>query len=205
MIFYGTRASNLKNGQIINIDCPNCQTNTSMTYSVFGKYAHVYWIPFFPISKITVAECNSCKKTFEYKELPEAIKTKFIREKEKSPVKTPIWMFSGLGIVVAIIGIVAFLNRKDDENTSLYAKNPKVGDVYYFELPEMKGHFSTLKITKISKDSIFVLSNSMEIDSKSDIGKIMEDKNYIYPESYSKVELKNLCKDLNVFYKITRD
>jgi hypothetical protein len=83
MIFYGTKASTIKNGQIINVDCPNCETNSSMIYSVFGKYAHIYWIPLFPIKKITITECNNCKKTFEYKELPQAIQTKLDREKEK--------------------------------------------------------------------------------------------------------------------------
>ena len=53
MIFYGTNAKNIKNGKVINVQCPNCEQNTSMTYSVFGKYAHVYWVPFIPYKKIT--------------------------------------------------------------------------------------------------------------------------------------------------------
>ncbi|WP_298121335.1 zinc-ribbon domain-containing protein [Flavobacterium sp.] len=105
MIFYGTKASNIKNGQIINVDCPHCQTNTSMIYSVFGRYAHVYWIPFFPIGRVTVTECNSCKKTFEFSELPQPIQEKLLREKEKGGAKTPIWMFSGLGIIAVLVAI----------------------------------------------------------------------------------------------------
>jgi len=49
MIFFGTRASNINNGKIINADCPNCEVNSTMVYNVFEKYAHVYWIPFFPM------------------------------------------------------------------------------------------------------------------------------------------------------------
>lgn len=40
MIFYGTNSSRLKDGQLPNVTCPNCKNQTSMTYTVFGKYAN---------------------------------------------------------------------------------------------------------------------------------------------------------------------
>lgn len=176
MIFYGIKASNLKNGQIINVDCPHCTTNTSMIYSVFGKYAHVYWIPFFPISKITVAECNSCKKTFEYKDLPENIKSKFLREKEKSPVKYPIWMFSGSFIILFLIGYGFYDSYKTDINNADYIKNPKVGDVYYLKISEK--HYTTSRVDKVTRTDVYLTNNDYEIDLESDISSIDKSENY---------------------------
>ena len=176
MIFYGTRASNLRNGQIINADCPNCETNTSMKYSVYGKYGHVYWIPFFPMSKITVAECNSCHKTYEYNELTDSIKTKFQRIKEQNPVRYPVWMFSGIFIILGLIGFGFYDSQKTDLNNADYIKNPKAGDVYYIKIPN--GHFTTLKVDKTSRTEIYLTYNDYEIDLESDINSIDEAKNY---------------------------
>jgi C4-type Zn-finger protein len=66
MIIFGTKASNIRNGQIINVDCPNCKSITTMKYSVFARYFHLYLIPIFPSKKLFVTECNSCQHTFGY-------------------------------------------------------------------------------------------------------------------------------------------
>ncbi|MFH7011291.1 hypothetical protein ACHRV5_05425 [Flavobacterium sp. FlaQc-52] len=203
IFFYGTKASNLKDGQIINVDCPNCDTNVSMIYSIYGKYAHLYWIPFFPIKKVILTECNSCKKTFEKIELPANIQTKLDREKEKDGgIKTPIWMFSGL-ILVAAIAILCFYNsHQTDLDSESYVKNPKVGDVYFFN--SVEGHYSTMKVDQVSKDSLIIFANKMEIDSKTDIDKIDIAQNY--KEAYS-ISRKNMLKlyNENKIYEVKRE
>lgn len=202
MIFYGTKATNLKNGQIINIDCPNCETNSTMKYSAFGKYAHIYWIPLFPISKITVAECNSCKKTYEFKELPESIKTKFQREKEKNPVKFPIWMFSGSFIIAALIGFAVYKSNETEKNEAEYIKKPKVGDVYSIKISD--AHFTTARVDKIDKDSVYLTDNDYETDKTTGIDEIDVSKNYtIVKEALSKKEVQEAYKKEKIF-AITR-
>lgn len=37
MVFYGTNASRLKDIRLNNVTCPNCNEQTSMTYSFFFK------------------------------------------------------------------------------------------------------------------------------------------------------------------------
>lgn len=96
------------------------------------------------------------------------------------------------------------MSSKNDDDTLNYGKNPKVGDVYHYETPELKGHYSTMKIMKITKDSVFVMLNRMEIDSKSNIDKILDEKNYTFPDAFTMKELKEKTKDLEVFYRITR-
>ncbi|WP_310556473.1 zinc-ribbon domain-containing protein [Flavobacterium sp.] len=204
MIFYGTNSSNLKNGVLRNVSCPHCSTNSSMNYTIFGKYFYLYWIPVFPIGRVNIVECNHCKATYDIKDLDQTVKNKFQQDQERNPIKTPLKLFSGLIIGAVITVAVIGFGLKGDNDSAEFAKNPKVGDVYYYEIPEMKGHFSTMKITQISKDTIFIMGNNMEIDLKSDIDKILDDKNYTYPDKYSKVELRDLTKNLSIFYKIER-
>ena len=205
MIFYGTRSSNLKNGKIKNVSCPHCTTDTDMNYSVFGKYAHIYWIPFFPIGRINVAECNNCKSTYELKNLDESVKQKFKKEQDFNPVKTPIWFFSGLFIIATITMSVMYYNNKQDDDEKVFIKNPKVGDLYHFKASE--GFYSCMKVQKITKDSIFCLANDMETDQETGIDDINIDKNYSLKTiwGYSKKELVELMKDEKFIYQIDRN
>lgn len=203
MIFFGTKASTIKNGQIININCPHCETNSSMIYSVFGKYAHIYWIPFLPYKKITLTECTNCKKTFEYKELPENIKTKIDREKERNPVKIPIWMFSGLFILVGIISFGFYNSYQNDINDAEYIKNPKVGDVYYIKMTDRE--FTTARVDKTTRTEIYLTNNDYIIDLESDIDEIDKNENYTkYKDTINFIQIQEAFKD-NLIISIKRE
>jgi phage FluMu protein Com len=197
LFYYGTKATNLKNGQIINVDCPNCNTNVSMIYSVYGKYAHLYLIPFFPVKKLTFTECNSCKKTFAQAELPSSIQQKLEREKEKNAIKTPIWMFSGLFIIAAITAMGFYSSHQTDVDSENFIKSPKTGDIYF--LNSTDGFYTTMKINEISKDSLTFFLNDMEIDSKSEMDKIDIDKNYKSKSNIAKKDVLKLYNDKKIF------
>ncbi|OXA87665.1 zinc-ribbon domain-containing protein [Flavobacterium hercynium] len=197
LFYYGTKASNLKNGQIINVDCPSCATNVSMIYSIYQRYAHLYLIPFFPIKKSTFIECNSCKKTFEKAELPSAIQQKLEREKEKHVVKTPIWMFSGIFIIAIVAAIGVYSSHQTDVDSESYVKSPKVGDVYFLNSTDK--FYTTVKIDEILKDSLNVLVNDMEIGRKSEIYKIDVDSNYNKKETIAKKDILELFKEKKLF------
>ena len=175
MIFYGRNSSRIKEGQINNVICPNCDNNTSMGYAIFGKYAHLYWIPMFPMGKETVLECDSCNRTYKLKELPDTIQKKF--EFEKQGASTPIWYFSGVAIIACLIAFGAYASSRDKENNALYIQEPQVGDVYSLDL-ENNGYYSSMKVVEIVGDSVFVIYNDYEIDRRSQIYKIDKDKNY---------------------------
>ena len=202
IIYYGTKAKNLKNGQITNVECPNCNTNVSMIYSIFGKYAHLYMIPFFPIKKLTFAECNSCKKTFEKIELSPLIQQKLEREKEKNNVKIPVWMFSGLFLIVLIVALSFYSSHQTDVDSESFIVSPKVGDIYLINSAE--GHYSTMKIDQVSKDSLIIFMNDMEIDSKTDIDKIDLAENYKKTYTVSKKNMLKLYKEEKI-YEVKRD
>lgn len=204
MIFFGTSSSTIKNGKLNFVKCPHCENEVTMNYTVFGRYAHLYWIPFFPVGKEIILESSHCRSTYKLKDLDQKTKDRFQQEIEKYPAKTPVFHFSAAITLALVVGFAFYMTNKKDDETLEYAKNPKVGDVYHYETPELKDHFSTLKITKITKDSIFVMLNRMEIDSKSSIDKILDEDNYVYPAAYSKGEMKGKTKDLEIFYRITR-
>jgi zinc-ribbon family len=204
MIFYGTKASNIKNGDLRNVTCPNCQTNVSMNYSVYSKYAHIYWIPFFPIGKTNIIECKSCKASYDLAKVDQSIKEKFKKEQEQNPTKTPLTHYSllflfGIGIAFAI-----YSSFKSDSDTKEFAKNPKVGDIFYEALSN--GHFSSSKITKITKDSILVLQNNKESFEKKDVSTQSSDKvNFTMEWGFSKKKYTELATKADSIYKIIRE
>ena len=201
MIFYGTKATNIHNGKVINVKCPNCEANTSMTYSIFGKYAHVYWIPFFPIGTVGVIECDSCKRTFEVKELPEEIKTKYIRDTERSSIKKPIWYYSGLFIITLVVAYGFYSSKESKIEQSTYIESPQKGDLY--EITASSGYYSTMKIDSVLSDSIYFFVNDMETNKKSGISDIDKEKNYKELYGFSKVEIKEMFESEKI-YEISR-
>ncbi|HEY1196170.1 zinc-ribbon domain-containing protein [Flavobacterium sp.] len=199
MIFYGTKPTNIKNDRILNINCPNCNSNTSMKYSVFESYAHVYWIPLFPVKRLTFLECDSCKKTFEDKELATIDFQKLSSINKK--IKSPFWMFSGLMIIGFIMLMVYYNSIQTSNNSKNFIQNPKIGDVYLID--DSNGFYSTLKLNKISKDSLTLLVNNMAIDDKTETDKIDLEKNYVQKQVIAKKDLQKLFKE-NKIYEVVR-
>lgn len=97
MIFYGAKASNLGT-QMINAQCDNCNSTTQQKVSTFGRYAHIYWIPFFPIGKKSVGECQTCYKTIPKSQFNQSILSAYSLNKPK----TPLTHWSG-GIIIALL------------------------------------------------------------------------------------------------------
>ncbi|MEP1488652.1 MAG: zinc-ribbon domain-containing protein [Algibacter sp.] len=200
MIFYGTNSSRLKDGKLNNVTCPNCENQTSMTYGVFGKYFYLYWIPIFPIGKTNVLECNSCKKTFKLEELSQQIKQKFELEKHSG---IPFLHFSGLAIIACIVAYFSYSSSKHKELEAVYVKEPAIGDVYSMET-ESVGHYTSMRVSDITQDSIFVLFNDYEIDKKTGIDQIDKNENYTeLKDGYTKEEIISLYDD-KIIYAIKR-
>ena len=202
MVFFGSKSSKLLERQINNVVCTYCNNPTSMTYTLFGEYAHVYWIPMFPLGRKNFVECNSCKRTFKMNELPESTNHKVRKERESA--KTPLWYFSGLTIIILGIGYGAWASNKNDENNSEFIKTPKIGDVYSID-GSSNGLFSSMKVTEVTGDSVYVLINDYETDKRSGISSINKNKNYTSATfSFSKEEIINLYDDKTIF-DIERD
>jgi hypothetical protein len=202
MFFYGTRSTKIKTGQLKNVICPNCDNQTSMSYGIYGKYAHLYRIPTFPIGKENIIECNNCKQTFNLKSLPQAIKSKF--EFEKQGASTPIWYFAGAILILCIIGFIAYSSAQDDVQDSEYVTTPLEGDVYSLKM-ENSGYYSTMKVVKVTNDSVFTIYNDFEIDSRSGVSEIDKAKNYTENEDRLTKEEILLYFEDGIIYDVDRD
>lgn len=100
MIFYGSKATKIGQLDINNSICQHCENTGTQRIAIFGKYAHVYWIPFFPLGKQAVSECVSCKRTIGQKDFPNQLMSRYTEK--KSAIKRPIWHWTGLGAIGAI-------------------------------------------------------------------------------------------------------
>lgn len=203
MIFYGSNSSNFQTGKIKKETCPHCAANLEMNYSVYGRYSNIYRISFFPIGKEKIIECNSCKASYNLKDLSYKIKQKLRQEQDKNPIKTPI-THSSLSFLIGIgIAIGVFFSFKSDSETKEFANKPKVGDTFYETTAQ--GKFSTSKITEISKDSIFVLQNNLESESRTDVdAQSAEEKKHTMICSFFKKKYLDFATKGNIIYKIIR-
>ncbi|QCX00023.1 hypothetical protein FGM00_07885 [Aggregatimonas sangjinii] len=174
MIVYGSRSTHLKSEQLRNAVCPNCETRGQMTASVYGRHAHVFWIPFFPMGKQGILECQHCHKGFKPKELDEKVKLEYTNFRRT--VKTPLWKFAGLGIVALLIGAGIYSDKMNDAKVEELVASPAMFDKYTFKTET--NYYSTFKVVEVYEDSIYVNYNDFETDKKSGIKDIDLEKNY---------------------------
>lgn len=173
MIIFGGRASNIGNFDITNTKCDYCEQDNTQRIAVFGKYAHVFWIPIFPIGKKALAECTHCKRTIEQKEFSPELKSLY--QENKKMAKRPIWHWLGLGIfglLVALISIIVITAEEDprsqllNADEALMVSNPTMeSDSISYKIKQVFDNFATEEIdpsefkylTKIEDDKALVL------------------------------------------------
>nr|WP_315178174.1 zinc-ribbon domain-containing protein [uncultured Flavobacterium sp.] len=203
MVLIGTRDSKIKNGKIITVECPKCESKASITYNVYSRYTHITLIPIFPVSKIIDLECNNCKEIFGYENLSEDIKIKLQNEKEINILKTPIWMFSGLIILVGYITFWMYTNIQTNDKTNVFIQNPILGDVY--NLKFTNGYYSTMRIDQVTKDSVYATQNDYDAYLPYEVDEIDKPENYTNRKvKYSKKDLIILHQEDEIF-SITRN
>jgi len=163
MIVYGQRSKLIKT-ELIHEPCPNCGKNFTVQMNVFQRYAHIFWIPFFPTGKTGVSQCSSCGQVVKYTFMNDALKACY--ENVKRSANTPVWMFSGLGLVAVIAIAVSINDSRKSSATSGYVLNPKAGDVVQIKLDSV---YTLLKLTSVDKDSIHFVTNQYQTSDDSQI------------------------------------
>ena len=127
MIVYGSKSKELAK-EILTDKCQNCGTQNCIDMHVFQKYAHIFWIPFFPMGKTGVSQCDHCKQVLKLKEMPATLTASY--NNLKAQTKTPIWMFSGLALVAVLITIGVISDKKKDEKNAQLILTPQKGDIF---------------------------------------------------------------------------
>lgn len=201
MIFFGTGSASLDSVKTRNITCQHCNNQDTIYINIYRRHAHVFWIPVFPLGKSGSSYCTHCKETLSPKQMPEALKMQY--KNIKGEAKGPIWQFSGLLVFALLIVFAIFSIGKNKEDTQLYLTQPAVGDIY--EYKANNGSYSTMRLEKVTTDSLFLSLNDFEISKKSRIYKIDKDENYSeITYGYSKSEMIQMHKE-GIVFDINRD
>ena len=167
MIIYGTRASHLKT-QSFTGTCKHCGTENSIDLSAFQKYAHIFWIPVFPMSKFYQAVCGHCRQALVQQEVHAGYRTAY--EDLKHQLRTPIWTFSGLALIAVFIGSAMISGWKQDEQDKALIQSPRQGDIYKYKTEN--GEYSLMKVTDVAGDTVFVVPNKYGATKMSGLSKL---------------------------------
>ena len=167
MIIYGWNNRVIKESSFDKLACPHCE-NENAKIKVVGFYFHIFWIPLFPYKKKLFYECDHCKHTVEDANLADQFKE--VLGKLKQSVKFPKYMYSGSGLVLALI-VALFLNADQREKREIeYLANPQVGDIYHLkdndETTEFK--YYLWKAEEIFDDSLYITANAYNYDGIPD-------------------------------------
>src|SRR4051812_15178616 len=127
MIIYGTKTTQLAK-ETCSQTCSSCGTQNNADLYVFQNYAHVFWIPLFPIGKTGVAQCGHCKKVLRLKEMSPTLKMFY--DNLRSNTKTPVWTFSGMALIALFVVSAIVSDQKKDQRNAALILAPKAGDIF---------------------------------------------------------------------------
>lgn len=154
MLIYGHNSKHAATYQIQG-KCPNCDDEQATELSVFVKYGHLFWIPFFPLGKLGFTRCSACGLEADKDQMSyEALKT---FNEVRETLRPPIWMFSGLALVFICIIIGLVFDMQDNARYAEYVQNPQNGDFYEIKLDRDK--YTLYKVKEVAGDSVFLHMN----------------------------------------------
>lgn len=110
MILFGSGSSNIGIFKIPDTKCEYCKQTNTQLIAIFGNYAHIFWIPLFPIGRDAIVECTHCKYTIEEKEFSPQLRELYVYNKNLAV--RPFWHWLGIGLVgflILFVFIVGFL------------------------------------------------------------------------------------------------
>lgn len=120
MIIYGTGEKKLTISRAyVKSACPQCG-EFAINYHFFKKYFHLFWIPVFPYGNRSVAHCEKCNATYQ-DIIPQSLKREM--ENAKGVTGTPIYLFSGLALIVIAVSSIIYFN--DGTETYYYPSKKK--------------------------------------------------------------------------------
>ena len=187
MIIYGSRNKELAKEHLVD-KCSNCGTQNSIDLLVFQKYAHVFWIPFFPMGKTAVSQCDHCKQVLKLKEMPSPLRTAY--ENLKAQTKTPIWTFTGLALVAVLVTIGIISDKKNDKKNAQLILSPQTGDI--FEIKTKDSQYTLYKVNQVQGDSVFVHASTFEVNKVTGLDDLKKKEFSSDVYGFTKSELKEM-------------
>jgi hypothetical protein len=124
-----------------------------LTFIAYQKYAHIYWIPFFPLRKQIFLKCAKCNHLVERKDMTGEEKAAIAGPVSKA--RTPVWTFSFCAVLALIVGIGLQVEKKHQAQTLAYHQDPRAGDLVVLHGQTDPAHpFLVMRVNKIEGDSL---------------------------------------------------
>jgi hypothetical protein len=184
MIIYGTRAPQIRSEQIFD-PCPNCHTNNNVHISVYQRYGHVFWIPFFPIEKTGISVCVNCRQVLKLDQMPLVLRSNY--ESIKSRARTPIWSFAGVFLIALGIVAIVISQKQKGEKISKLIMSPKKDDVFEIKLED--NEYTLYKVKNVSNDTVFFYANKYQTNQETGLSDL-DEKGYNTDVSYGLTKSK---------------
>ena len=227
MIIFGKNEVFLNGKESVTCSCSNCDKYDDISFVVYDRYFHLFWIPTIVYYKSGTATCDNCEISWKPRKMPEHIKRKF--KEFKKETRIPFWHFTGLiliGIFILFLWNSSYQKKKE---ITKIIENPVVGDVYYYKsdkepligqtfisedtegtntLDRFKDYnrksnnkfFSTYKVVRVSNNNIYVFENNLLVYDKGELLDIDRNKNYFKDTiRFSKVEIKKQYIEKDIF------
>jgi len=188
MIIYGFKGTHLCTEALPGAACPACLAPNSLHTSLYSRYAHVYWIPFFPYSKLTVVQCAACHELWENKEVPTNI-APAVREVQQH-TRHPYWSWAGLAAVVAFFSFAILAGMRDRHTDEALLLAPRAGDIYTVR-SDSADMYSLLKVRRVGGNNVELVANEYQTDSRTRVDELNSpDKFSKEPFTLTRLELQ---------------
>lgn len=187
MIIYGARNKELAKAHLTE-KCPHCGTQNSIDMHVFQKYAHVFWIPFFPMKKLGISQCSHCKQALFPEQMPMSLKTIYGDLKAQS--KTPIWTFTGLALVAVLIIAIFINDRRNDQKNAQLILTPQAGDI--FEIEGKNYRYTLFKVDHVQGDTVYIRASNYEVNKVSGLDDLKRREFSTDVYGFAKARLKEM-------------
>lgn len=174
MVIYGYNSAHLGTAAV-PAACPGCGAPEALRMSVFGRYAHVYWLPLFPLGKTGGAQCSHCQLVLRPRELPPPLKSHFRALKLRS--RTPTRHFAGLLLTGTVVLAIGGLGLWHQAQYKRRLAQPHIGDLYHIRA-EAPGYYTLLRVTAVNGNSVRLQQNNFETDEQGEIDQLNRPENY---------------------------
>jgi hypothetical protein len=102
---FGHRAANIGSHDVFMYECPYCHEQNTTLITVFARYYHIFWIPFFPYAKEGASLCTHCHAhRTELQFGPKLVEEfKAVKKKSRYPWWTWTWTILLVLLVLSIV------------------------------------------------------------------------------------------------------
>lgn len=189
MILVGTASKVIASGKI-NVACTGCGELDSTNVFVIQQYGHAYYIPIVPSSKKATAQCSNCNFVVDKLYFPESYNKAY--ERLNLNRKTPIWTYSGIGILIIIIAISFISAKLDNIENAEFIVLPQKGDIYEIKLSPTE--YTLYKVDRVEGNAVYIFENEFATDQSSGL------KN-LYAKPFYKESLPVMKSNLEAMLK----